>query len=49
MLIGVLIYFYGIRAKQFIDKYFNWVVLGAGILILLAMLGVKYLGHLIGG
>jgi membrane protein YqaA with SNARE-associated domain len=49
MLIGVLIYFYGIRAKQFIDKYFNWVVLGTGILLLLAILGIKCLGQLIGG
>jgi len=48
MLIGALIYFYGIRAKQFIDKYFNWVVLGTGILLLLAILGIKCLGQLIG-
>jgi len=49
VLIGVLIYVYGMRAKHFIDKYFNWVVLGTGILLLLAILGAKCLGRLIGG
>jgi membrane protein YqaA with SNARE-associated domain len=48
MLIGLLIYAYGVRAKRFIDKYFNWVVLGVGILLLLAILGIKCLGQLIG-
>jgi membrane protein YqaA with SNARE-associated domain len=49
ILIGVLIYLYGVRAKHFIDKYFNWVVLGTGVLLLLAILGAKCLGRLIGG
>ncbi len=49
MIIGWLIYAYGIRAKGFIDKYFNWVVFGVGVLILLAMLGIKCLGQLLGG
>jgi len=48
MLIGVLIYVYGARARQFIDKYFNWVALGVGILLLLAILGVKCLGQMMG-
>ena len=49
VLIGVLIYVYGMRAKHFINKYFNWVVLGTGVLLLLAILGAKCLGRLIGG
>jgi membrane protein YqaA with SNARE-associated domain len=49
MLIGWLIYTYGMRAKKFIDKYFNWVVLGVGVLILAALLGAKFLGQWIGG
>ena len=45
MLIGWLIYAYGIRAKHFIDKYFNWVVLAVGVLLILALLGGKYLAQ----
>ena len=49
MLIGWIIFAYGVRAKKFIDKYFNWVVLGVGVLILAALLGVQFLGQYIGG
>jgi membrane protein YqaA with SNARE-associated domain len=49
ILIGALIYFYGVRAKHFIDKYFNWVVIGVGLLLLLAIVGIKCLGQLRGG
>ena len=40
--IAVLIYFYGNRAKTFIDKYFNWVCTGLVVVLVLVLVLVKY-------
>jgi membrane protein YqaA with SNARE-associated domain len=49
MLIGLIIYVYGMRAKRFIDKYFNLVFAAAMILLILVLLGVRCLGQMFGG
>jgi membrane protein YqaA with SNARE-associated domain len=54
--IGGLIYFYGVRARHFIDKYFNWVCAGLMVLLVLILAAMRYhaairewLSHLFGG
>lgn len=41
-LVGTLIYFLGPKVKEFIDRYFNWLTLIFGILLVGGLLAVKY-------
>ena len=49
MLIGWIIYAYGMRAKKFIDKYFNLVFVVTMVLLILVILGIRCLGQVFGG
>jgi len=40
---ATLIYFFGAKMKEFIDKYFGWVTLGVFLLIVLGFVAIKYL------
>jgi membrane protein YqaA with SNARE-associated domain len=42
MLIGWLIYAYGVRARNFIDKYFNLICALVGIALILVVVAMKY-------
>jgi membrane protein YqaA with SNARE-associated domain len=42
MLIGTLVYFYGVRARHFIDKYFNLICALTGAALILVLLAMKY-------
>lgn len=42
-LVATLMLFFGERAKRFIDKYFDWLALAFGILIIAGFLAIKYL------
>lgn len=40
--VATLIYFFGPKIKDFIDKYFNWLTVAFGVLILLGFVAIKY-------
>jgi membrane protein YqaA with SNARE-associated domain len=40
---GGLIYFVGPRVKQFIDRYFDWLTIAAGVLLVGGFFAIKYL------
>lgn len=42
-LVGTLIYFFGPKIKIFIDKYFNWLTMLFGLLVILGFVAAKYL------
>ena len=48
MLIGGLIYAYGVRAKRFIDRYFNLMCTLIMILLVLIVVGAKYQNEIMG-
>lgn len=41
--VGALIYFFGPKVKDFIDRYFNWLTIAFGILLVGGFLAFKYL------
>ncbi len=41
-LVSALVYFFGERARAFIDKYFNWLALAFGILLIGGFVAVKF-------
>ncbi len=41
-LVSALVYFFGERARVFIDKYFNWLAIAFGILLVGGFIAVKF-------
>jgi membrane protein YqaA with SNARE-associated domain len=41
--LGAICYFMGARAKEFIEKYFNWVMVGIGLIVVAVLVILKFI------
>ena len=44
-LLAVIIYFYGAKIKEFIDKYFNILTVAFTVLLILGFVALRFIGH----